>query len=77
MSERVNCALACRCGARKTVALPVDRPAREVLADVRCPECGRSGAMFVTTPASLPPDHEGDEELLERRGRMRAGWSER
>lgn len=25
-------------------------------------------------PTSLAPDHEGDEELLEQRGKMRAGW---
>jgi len=31
--------------------------------------------VIVPVPASsLPPDNEGDEELLAKRGRMRQGW---
>lgn len=28
-------------------------------------------------PPSLPPDKEGDEELLDQQGKMRSGWRKR
>ncbi len=43
--ELVVCALSCACGERCEVALPGDLPARQVLAAISCPTCGRRGGL--------------------------------
>lgn len=58
--------------------------AREVLAQVQRAKLEVRGAIqqwrgeqwrAQRERSSRPPDHEGDEELLERMGRLRSGWS--
>lgn len=34
----------------------------------------KAGAIREVQSISRAPDHEGDEELLEQRGKMRSGW---
>ena len=43
--ETGECTLRCSCGAVSVVALPGDAPAKQVLASMSCPTCGRAGAL--------------------------------
>lgn len=58
-SDLIECMLRCSCGACTATLLPGDAPARQALAEVGCPACGKRGDMRLSSFPAIARKTEG------------------